>query len=170
MPTPSIHRTATAGFAMLLAAASLFVLPASAASPSRQLAQASSSSSTPSAKEPVMRRSAAEFVEARIKSLHEQLKITKAEEPQWSAVAAAMRDSAKSVAALIAERAKKAKSMNAIDNLRSYEAIAKAHLDGIQKLLPAFEALYAVMPEAQKKLADTVFTRRPTRPTSKKSG
>ena len=117
-----------------------------------------------------MRRSAAEFVEARIKSLHEQLKITKAEEPQWSAVAAAMRDGAKSVAALVAERAKKAKSMNAIENLRSYEAIAKAHLDGIRKLLPAFEALYAVMPEAQKKLADTVFTRRPTRPTSKKSG
>ncbi len=171
MPMPSIHRAAAIAAATMLAGAALFVQPSSAASADRQLAQASPPpSSAPAAKAPAARRSPAEYVEARIQSLHDQLKITKAEEPQWSAVATAMRDNAKQVAALVADRAKSTKSMSAMDNLRSYQAIAKAHLDGIDKLVAAFGALYAVMPEAQKKIADTVFDRRPTRPTPEKSG
>jgi periplasmic protein CpxP/Spy len=115
---------------------------------------------TPAAK-PV---GAADVVEARIKALHDQLKIISGEESQWSAVAQAMRDSAKNTGALIAARAKKAKSMTAIDDLRSYHAILQEHLDGIDKLTTAFEALYASMPDSQKKVADAVFGRRPSRP------
>jgi periplasmic protein CpxP/Spy len=174
MPMPSIHRAVTIAAATMIAGAALLVHPASAASGDRQLAQASpppSSAKTAPAAKPAARRPAgAEFVEARIKSLHDQLQITAAEEPQWNAVAEVMRDNAKAISALIAERAKNTKTMSAIDNLRSYQAIAKAHLDGINKLIPAFEALYAVMPEAQKKTADIVFSRRPTRPEQKKSG
>jgi len=106
----------------------------------------------------------ADPVEARIKSLHDQLKITAAEEPQWSAVAQAMRDNAKSTGTLIAERNKKAKTMSALDDLHSYRAILQAHLDGIDKVTTAFQALYSAMPDSQKKIADAVFARRPTRP------
>ncbi len=157
----STHR-----FAAIVAVAVLLVFHATAtvAGP-RQVAEAAPGTTTSAPG----RLSSGDYVEARIKALHDELKITPAEEPQWSAVAAAMRDNAKSTGALIAERAKKTKSMSAVENLRTYEAIAKAHLDGIEKLLPAFEALYAVMPEAQKKNADLVFNRRPTRPRTTKS-
>jgi hypothetical protein len=49
--------------------------------------------------------------------------------------------------------------MTAVDNLKTYEAIADAHAEGLQKLVPAFETLYASMSEAQKKNADEVFNR-----------
>jgi LTXXQ motif family protein len=158
----SIHRVAA-----IVAAAVLLVFHATAtiAAP-RQIAQAA----PPAATSAPGRLPSGDYVEARIKALHDQLKITPAEESRWSAVATAMRDNAKTTGALIAQRAKREKSMSAVENLRTYEAIAKAHLDGIEKLLPAFEALYAVMPEAQKKNADLVFNRRPTRPRAKTSG
>ncbi len=174
MDKQSIHRTTVLATATILAGAMLFLHPASAASADRQLAQASpppsSSAAAPAAKAPAPGAGPAGYVEARIKSLHDQLKITAAEETQWSAVAQAMRDNAKAVGTLVADRTKGAKTMSAIDDLHSYQAIAKTHLDGINKLIPAFEALYAAMPDAQKKTADAVFSRRPTRPVSKQNG
>lgn len=170
MAKPSILHAASIAAATMLAGALLMVQSPRAVAADLQLAQAAPPTSTPAPKAKPARRAAADFIEARIKSLHDQLKITAAEEPKWSAVADAMRDNEKAVAALVAERAKKSKTMTAIDNLRSYQAIAKAHLNGIEKLLPAFEALYAEMPDTQKKLADEVFDRRPTRPRAKKAG
>jgi len=163
MPLVSLRRTALLAAAGLFAGALAFAQTPNAAE--LQMAQA--------APQPGAKPAPMSYVEQRIKSLHDELKITAAEEPKWKAVADAMRDNAQAVGALISERAKKGKGMSAVDNLKSYEAIAQAHLDGIQKLLPAFEALYADMPAAQKKAADTVFDRRPQRPTRappKKSG
>ena len=109
-------------------------------------------------------------VEARIKSLHQQLGITAAQEPQWQAVADVMRDNAKTTGALIGQREANAKTMTAIDDLNAYAAIADAHAAGIKKLIPAFSALYATMSDAQKKNADAVFSHRPRPPNPKKSG
>ena len=156
MPLASLRRTALFAAAGFLAGGLAFAQAPNAA----ELQTAQAAQPQPGAK-PAPKS----YVETRIKSLHDELKITAAEEPKWQAVADAMRDNAQAVGALVSDRAKKAKSMNAVDNLKSYEAIAQAHLDGIQKLLPAFEALYADMPAAQKKIADTVFNRRPQRPT-----
>jgi hypothetical protein len=96
-------------------------------------------------------------IEARIANLHRQLHITAAQEPQWSAVAQAMRDSAHAVGDLVKERQAKSVRMTAVDDLHSYEAIADAHADGLKKLIPAFETLYASMSDDQKKVADTMF-------------
>lgn len=96
-------------------------------------------------------------VEARITSLHQQLHITAAQETQWATVAQAMRDNAQAIRDLVKDRKAKAASMNAVDDLRSYEAIADAHADGLKKLIPAFEALYASMSDDQKKVADMLF-------------
>jgi protein CpxP len=96
-------------------------------------------------------------VEARITNLHQQLHITAAQETQWSAVAQAMRDNANAIRDLVKDRKAKAASMNAVDDLRSYEAIADAHADGLKKLIPAFETLYTSMSDEQKKVADTLF-------------
>jgi periplasmic protein CpxP/Spy len=160
MPISSTRHLAAVVIAALLAGALPFARVAGAAE--AQLAQA--------APAPAPASAPANAVEQRIKSLHDQLQITADQEPQWNAVAEAMRDSAKATGALIAARAKKAKSMTAIEDLHSYRAIAKAHLDGIEKLSAAFEKLYAAMPDGQKKNADAVFSRRPTRPTAQKSG
>jgi len=103
------------------------------------------------------RQSPTERVEARIKSLHDRLNITAAQETQWAAVADAMRDNAKTMEAAIQQR-EAAKSMTAVDDLKAYQAIADAHAQGLQKLIPAFDALYASMSDDQKKNADTVFS------------
>jgi hypothetical protein len=109
-------------------------------------------------------------VEAHIKSLHDALKITPDQETQWQAVADVMRENAKRTGALIDERTAKAKTMTAIENLRSYEAISEAHVTGVKNLIPAVEALYASMSDAEKKNADAVFGHRVQRATTKKKG
>ncbi|HEX9461383.1 MAG TPA: Spy/CpxP family protein refolding chaperone [Alphaproteobacteria bacterium] len=98
-----------------------------------------------------------ENVEARITELRERLKITPAQMMEWNAVAEAMRDNAQSVRQLAQQRAQNVSAMTAVDDLRSYEHINEAHVEGMKKLLPPFEALYASMSDAQKKNADAVF-------------
>lgn len=98
-------------------------------------------------------------VEERIKNLHSKLMITKDQESQWSEVAQAMRDSEASVSRLIRERHENAKTMNAIDDLESYQAIAQAHADGLKKVNSSFKSLYESMSPEQKKNADQVFGR-----------
>jgi protein CpxP len=97
-----------------------------------------------------------ERVDAHIKSLHDRLQITSAQEPQWGAVAQAMRDSAQRMQSAIQQR-QDAKALTAIDDLKAYQAIADAHSQGLQTLIPAFQALYATMSDDQKKNADTYF-------------
>ena len=96
-------------------------------------------------------------VQARIKSLHDQLHITANQQQQWEAVAAVMRSNAKAIGELVRKRAQEAGTMSAVDDLRSYQQIAEAHADGLNKLVPPFEALYDTMSNDQKKNADVVF-------------
>jgi len=97
-------------------------------------------------------------VEARIKSLHDRLKITSAEEPQWSGVAQAMRDNAREMQGAIEQR-REARSMTAIDDLKAYQKIADTHAEGLEKLIPAFQTLYDSMSDEQKKTADAIFSK-----------
>ncbi len=80
-----------------------------------------------------------------------------------------MRDNAKTMSDLIRDLAQKTSTMTAIDDLRSYAAVADAHAAGVKQLIPAFEALYATLSDAQKKNADVVFRHRPRRSPAKKS-
>ena len=96
-------------------------------------------------------------VEARIKDMHAKLKITAAEEEQWSKVADVMRDNAKTMDELNSVRSANAKTMNAVDDLKSYGEVVDAHADEIKKFAAAFEPLYANMSEAQKAEADALF-------------
>lgn len=164
MSTHSLSKAVVIAAATVLAGAGLIGQTPQATAANIRMAQASPPAKGSTIATSPMRRGSAEFVEKRIEALHDQLKITPAEEQQWSAVATAMRDNAKSVAALIDHRKRIERHMSAVENLRSYAAVAKAHLDGIDRLIAAFEPLYAAMPEEQKKLADMVFARRPTRP------
>ena len=95
-------------------------------------------------------------VEERIKRMHSKLEITPAQEGQWAKVTELMLSSAKQLDALTKTRAEKA-DMNAMEDLRSYSAIADAHADGIKRFTPVFETLYISMSDAQKKAADALF-------------
>jgi len=100
-------------------------------------------------------------VEMRIKDMHARLKITQAQEDQWAKVAEVMRDNARSMDALTKARHENAKTMTAVDDLRSYGEITDAHAEGIKRLTPVFAALYDEMSDAQKKEADTLFRHGP---------
>jgi len=105
-----------------------------------------------------------DFVETRIKDLHQKLKITPAQESQWNEFAEVMRDNAQMVDAVLKERSENLHSMTAVDDLRSYQKLADAHANGLKKLVPAFEALYNTMSADQKKTADVVFAKHENRP------
>ncbi len=96
-------------------------------------------------------------VEEHIKQLHAQLRITPAEQPQWEQFASVMRENARAMDRQFAQRVQQYPTMNALQNMRSYQQIAEAHARGLQKLVPAFENLYNAMPEQQKLLTDQVF-------------
>ena len=101
--------------------------------------------------------SAEDRVEARITNMHAKLKITQAQEVQWANVAQVMRDNEKAVEPLIKARKENAKTMTAVDDLKSYGEITDAHADGIKKFTPVFATLYDSMSDAQKKEADAMF-------------
>lgn len=100
------------------------------------------------------------YVETRIKQLHRDLRITKEQEPLWANVAQVMRGNAQAMEALAKERYENASKMTALDDLRSYGALADAHADGLKKFIPVFEQLYNSMSDAQKKHADVLFRSR----------
>jgi hypothetical protein len=105
--------------------------------------------------------SAAGGVEARVEAyarkLHAELQITPAEEAEWKEYVAVMQENARDMARTIMERTRQLDSMNAVENLKSYERLSEAHVERLQKLIPAFEKLYDAMPAQQKKIADEVF-------------
>jgi periplasmic protein CpxP/Spy len=112
---------------------------------------------SPMAGHPVAGKNAQERVENRIKELHAKLHITPAEEPQWEQFAQVMRENAREMDQAFMQRAQQFPTMNAVQNMQSYEQIAEEHTKRLQKLIPAFENLYNAMPDQQKQLADQVF-------------
>ncbi|MDE2260816.1 MAG: Spy/CpxP family protein refolding chaperone [Betaproteobacteria bacterium] len=96
-------------------------------------------------------------VEARIKDMHGKLKITTAEEAQWTKIADVMRDNAKKMDQLTDDRMAKVKTMSAVEDLKSYGEIAEAHADAIRKFTPVFTTLYDSMSGEQKAGADELF-------------
>ena len=97
------------------------------------------------------------LIEKRIDQLHDKLRITAAEEPLWADVAQAMRDNGQLIQSRMAERSAKLKTMTAVEDLKSYQAVADEHSESLRRLIPAFEKLYAGMPADQQKRADLVF-------------
>jgi hypothetical protein len=163
-------RIATAGVTLLGAivfATPMFAAPgdstpppasADSLSPAKAAAQSQPASSEQAMAAPGAPESPGnEPVEARIKELHRRLHITDAQKPQWDALTQVMRDNAQAMADLQKQRASDAKSMNAVDVVKSYSEVIQAHEDGMKKFIPAFEDLYNSMSDAQKKTADSMF-------------
>jgi protein CpxP len=98
-------------------------------------------------------------VEQRIKDLHAALKITPDQDSKWNEVAQDMRENAAAMDKLIAaNRTTPPQTMTAVEDLKMYQKFAQAHVDGLKNLNSSFDKLYAAMPDAQKKIADVVFS------------
>ena len=145
-----MKRTASHPLA-LLALAALLTLSSAA------LAQPTPAPAAPQAEGAPAAKTAEERVERRIAELRAQLQITPAEQQQWDQFAQVMRDNAREMDQIFVQRAQQYQSMNAVQNMQSYEHLAEAHAQQLQKLVSAFEKLYNSMSDQQKQIADRVF-------------
>jgi len=109
---------------------------------------------------PAMTKDIQAKVEAHIKQLHAQLKITPAQEDEWKKFADVMRTNAADMQTAMQEREQQYPSMNALQNMQSYQKIAQTHAEHLDKLASAFETLYNALPQQQKQVADQVFKAR----------
>jgi periplasmic protein CpxP/Spy len=140
------------------AVAALLALPAAALAQSAPVTPpAAAAAASPLATQPAPGTNAEQRVETHIRQLHAQLRITPAEQPQWELFAQVMRDNARDMDQAFMQRAQQYPTMNAVQNMQSYQQIAEAHAQHLQKLVPAFDSLYNAMPEQQKQLTDQVF-------------
>jgi protein CpxP len=149
----SSHLASAAVVALLAQPAAALAQPTQSPAPAAPSAAASS----PMTSQPVSGKNMEERVENHIKQLHAQLQITPAEQPQWDQFAQVMRENARDMDQAFMQRAQQYATMNAMQNMQSYEQMAEAHVRHLQKLVPAFDNLYNAMPEQQKKLTDQVF-------------
>lgn len=90
-----------------------------------------------------------------VRALHDRLHITAAEEPQWDAMAAAMMENARHMAALHQQQGDA--PLTAPMQLRLHAAIAQAHAEDTQRMLAPFDTLYGVMSPQQREVADRTF-------------
>jgi hypothetical protein len=94
---------------------------------------------------------------ARIKYLHDRLRITAEQEPLWDAVAQAIHDNAADLGPLLRERFRATTNGSALDLLHSYETLGEAQLRALKKIITVFDPLYNGMSDSQKKIADAVL-------------
>lgn len=123
------------------------------------LAQGSEAGNPPSraTQAPRPERGSMAPVDRHIASLQRQLKITPAQQPQWDAFTAVMRQNAAHMETLQRERADKIASLSAPEDMRSYAELARSQAEDLQRLVPAFDELYASMSPEQKAAADHAF-------------
>ena len=106
--------------------------------------------------------------EQRIQTLQAALQIAPPQMAQWTSFAQAMRDNAAATDTLFRSRAANAATMNALDNMKSYAAVARSYADNTQKLSDAFASLYAALSDAQKQVADRLFRQQAEHQTARK--
>ncbi len=99
------------------------------------------------------------LVERRLADLHSRLHITSEQEPQWQQYTSVLRDNAQGIDQSFRQRAEKLPTMNAVDAMQSYAQIEQQRAEDGQKLVAAFQTLYASLSDQQKQAADQMFRR-----------
>ncbi len=133
------------------------VAAAAASPPAREATAAHPSSQLVTQGQPDARHDMAAKIERRITDLHAKLFISPVQQPQWDQFAQVMRDNARSMDEAYQQRIQAIPTMTATANMQSYVQVAKDHAQDVQKLVPAFQALYDTMSDNQKRTADQVF-------------
>jgi len=97
-------------------------------------------------------------VDRRLTALKAQLKITDAQTKAWDGYAGAVRDAAKVMVEQRKAMHEKAAGSTLPQRLDLHEAMMVSHLEHLRKTKTAAAALYAVLTDEQKKIADTAMT------------
>jgi hypothetical protein len=106
------------------------------------------------------------YTEGWLAFLKVELKITDEQEPQWEALAEALRQSATRMERLREERPARPTEgderppVPAVERLDHWERFAAGALESVRSVNAAFKALYGVMSEDQRKLADELASHR----------
>ena len=95
-------------------------------------------------------------IEANIAELHQRLAITPAQEPQFNALANVMRENARSMPAAPPQT-----SLSAVEGLRLAIQYGQQEINGMRRMLPVLQALYATLSPAQRQAADQMFRQGP---------
>jgi len=164
MMSKSTHRAGRVIAAAALLPAILFAVSSYSASAADSAAPAAPvSAAQPQAAQPApttgpkVHAASVDRIEERITDLHKKLAVTPDQEALWTEMAKVMRANGQKMRDSVTDRSAKLKTMTAVDDLKSYQMITDEHADGLKRLIPAFEALYAKMSPAQQKNADRVF-------------
>ncbi len=95
-------------------------------------------------------------VEANIAQLHQRLQITPAQEPHFQALATIMRQNAQTMSS-----AAPPANASAVEGLRLAIQYGQQEIDGMKRMLPVLQALYASLSPTQRQIADTIFRQGP---------
>lgn len=101
-----------------------------------------------------------QMAEQRITDLHQRLNITAKQQTSWDKFARVMRENARQLDQAYQQRAQQFDSMNAVEDMRSYAKIERMRARDVEKLVPAFQSLYASLTPEQKQTADALFRNR----------
>ncbi len=135
---------AGAGFAALLAGPALAqTTPAASSLPAASPAPAS----------PAIEA----HINERVKSLHDQLHITAAQEQNWQGFASVMRSNMEASAMAMTARQQRFESMNAVEDLQSYADMTVQEAQRLSRLVGPLQTLYAQLTPDQKLSADRIF-------------
>lgn len=103
-----------------------------------------------------------DHVEGRIAFLQAELKLTDAKQPQWKAVADALRANAKLAKEKMAGMdgammSDGSAAMTPVKRIDQVEQMLSARLEGLRQLKAAIEPFYATLNEAEKAVADKLL-------------
>jgi protein CpxP len=95
----------------------------------------------------------------RLQQVHDRLAITPAQQPQWDAVVAALRENAQSMRANPATAAIRGGHLTAVQDLHAASDLAHARADALQRMISPVEALYATLSPEQQRTADETLAK-----------
>jgi hypothetical protein len=95
--------------------------------------------------------------EARIRFLHDRLRITGEQDEPFGVLAHAMRDNARRLVPFLKRRLTAMTAGSGPDVLHAYQAFGDSQAEDLRRIAGAFDALYADLSESQKRIADAVL-------------
>lgn len=129
-----------------------------AAQPGAAQAQQEKAEAVPTQQKQYQQQYSPVHIEQRIARLHDELKITPAQEEAWKSFAQVMRDNTTAMHDRIKKWMQEKDKMTAPESLKAYSDMAQEHVQALTKLMSAFDPLYNAMTPEQKKNADMVFS------------
>ncbi len=99
----------------------------------------------------------ARMAQQRLSQLYQQLRINPAEQGAWGQFAQVWMQNAEQLDRSFQQRFAQLGAMNAVQNMQSYAQIEMQQAQDMQRLIPAFQQLYATLSPDQQRTADEMF-------------